>query len=57
MLDWQDTLIVIILLLASLYLCRRGWARLTLFLRNEPESLECHSVTCGGCATKKHKKH
>ena len=56
MLDWQNTLVVLILLSACLYLGRRGWARLTLFLRNERESLDCRSETCGGCGTNRHKK-
>ena len=51
MLDWQNTLVVLILLLACLYLARRGWARLTFFLGNERESLDCRSETCGGCGT------
>lgn len=53
MFHWQNILVGFIILLASVYLGRRSWHRLRLFLKGTPASVECHSGNCGGCATKK----
>ena len=50
MLDWQNILVALILLLAGLYLAKRGWDRIKAVRRGVPANgAGCHSGKCGGC--------
>ena len=48
--DSQFIAVVILLLLASVYVSRRAWSRLSALLRQNRSGLSCISA-CAGCET------